>query len=212
MSDREGRRDEGGKTAPRIVVGVDGSSPSLRALRWAAHQAKLTGAALEIITCWELPTSYAWFWEAPPESDPGGDVRRNLQMMVAGVLGDDPGIDVELTAVEGHPSRVLLDAARGASLLVVGSRGHGEFTGMLLGSVSNYCVSHASCPVTAVREVDGRGNEPSRTNEVGARTAVRCDTADGRVVSLTPIDPLPAPPLSPPRTPHAARPRARRER
>ena len=69
------------------------------------------------------------------------------------MLGDDPGIEIDLTVVEGHAASVLVEAARGTSLLVVGSRGHGEFTGLLLGSVSERCVTHAPCPVVVVRHV-----------------------------------------------------------
>ncbi len=132
---------------------MDGSLSSRRALRWAARQARLTGASLEIITCWEFPTSYGWVPPYPLDWDPRGDARRTLEETVAEVLGPDPGVDIELTVVEGHAAPVLLDAARGASLLVVGSRGHGGFTGMLLGSVSEHCVSHAPCPITVVRDV-----------------------------------------------------------
>ena len=70
------------------------------------------------------------------------------------MLGDDPGIDIDLTVVEGRAAPMLLEAARGASLLVVGSRGHGELTGLLLGSVSEHCVGRAPCPVTVVRNMD----------------------------------------------------------
>ncbi|MDR3648705.1 MAG: universal stress protein [Acidimicrobiales bacterium] len=151
--------NEGGE---RIVVGVDGSLSSHRTLRWAARQAKLTGASLQVVTCWEYPTSYGWAPPYPADFDPGGDAKRILEVTVAEALGDDPGIDIDLTVVEGRPAPVLLDAARGASLLVVGSRGHGEFTGMLLGSVSEHCVGHARCPVTVVRDGgDHDGSDPS---------------------------------------------------
>ncbi len=138
----------------RIVVGVDGSPSSHQTLRWAARQAKLTGASLQVITCWEFPTPMSWLPPNPSDLDQAkADARRTLEQTVAEVLGDNPGIDIDLTVVEGHAAPVLLEAARGASLLVVGSRGHGEFTGMLLGSVSEHCVTHAPCPVTVVRDM-----------------------------------------------------------
>ena len=140
--------DEGGG---KIVVGVDGSPSSRRVLHWAAQQAKLTGALLEIVSCWEMPSIDPS--DLPLVSNFGDDAQRNLQATVTEVLGDEPDVDIKLTVVEGQAASVLLDAARGASLLVVGSRGHGAFTGRLLGSVSNHCVSHAPCPVTVVREV-----------------------------------------------------------
>jgi nucleotide-binding universal stress UspA family protein len=72
------------------------------------------------------------------------------------VLGSDPGIPLQLTVTEGHPSFVLTETAKGAELLVVGSRGHGAFAGMLLGSVSEYCASHARCPVVVVRHPEDK--------------------------------------------------------
>lgn len=137
----------------RIVVGVDGSPSSRQALRWAARQAKVTGASLEIVTCWEFPITSDWRMPPSPiAADLEHKAHRHLKEPVFEVLGDDPGIDVTITAVEGHPAPVLIDAARGASLLVIGSRGHGAFAGMFIGSVSNHCVSHAPCPVTVVRD------------------------------------------------------------
>ena len=148
---------EGGE---RIVVGVDGSPSSHQALRWAAHMAKLTGASLQVIACWESPATE--IWEIPPAFDSGDSARRTLQETVAEVLGYDPGIDITLTVVEGQAASVLLDAARGASLLVVGSRSHRGLTGRHLGSVSQHCVTHAPCPVTVVRDVgDHDRGDPS---------------------------------------------------
>ena len=158
--------DEGGG---RIVVGVDGSPSSHRALRWATQRAKLTGASLEVVTCWEFPVTYNW---SPPYRPIGVDLARDahgkLQRTVAEALGDDPGVDIKLTVVDGHAAPVLLDAAKGASLLVVGSRGHGAFTGMLLGSVSDHCVRHASCPVIVVRGAGDKesGHSGSSTHEL----------------------------------------------
>jgi len=140
---------------PRIiVVGVDGSEPSRRALRWAAQQAKLTSAALNVVTSWEFPPSFGWAPPYPQEFDPNQDARKALEETVGAELGTDPEVVVQLTVVEGHPSLVLTEAARGAELLVVGSRGHGAFAGMLLGSVSEYCASHSPCPVVVVRHPD----------------------------------------------------------
>jgi nucleotide-binding universal stress UspA family protein len=136
----------------RIVVGVDGSQSSRRALHWAAGQAKLTGASLEVVNCWEIPSVEPS--DLPLASTFGDDVRRNLQETITEVLGDEPGVEITVSAVEGRAAPALLDAARGASLLVVGSRGHAAFTGMLLGSVSEHCVRHAPCPVVVVRGED----------------------------------------------------------
>ncbi len=136
---------------PMIVVGVDGSEPSKRALRWAADQAKLTGAELTAVTAWEYPPTLGWAPPYPSDFDPNADARQALQATVDTVLGTDHGVVLHLAVTEGHPAFVLTEAARDATLLVVGSRGHGAFAGMLLGSVSEYCASHASCPVVVVR-------------------------------------------------------------
>jgi nucleotide-binding universal stress UspA family protein len=142
-----------GKT-PMIVVGVDGSDSSIRALGWATGQAKLTGSALTVVTTWEFPPTFGWSPPYPSDFDPNRDARAALQKNVDTVLGPDPEVAVQLEVVEGHPAFVLTDKAAGAELLVVGSRGHGAFAGMLLGSVSEYCASHAPCPVVIVRDAD----------------------------------------------------------
>jgi len=141
-------------TPPMIVVGVDGSEASKRALRWAADQAKLIGAELKVVTTWEYPPTLGWAPPYPSDFDPDADARKALSATVAEVLGADPGLVMHLTVVEGHPAYVLTETAADAQLLVVGSRGHGAFAGMLLGSVSEYCAAHAPCPVVVVRHSD----------------------------------------------------------
>jgi nucleotide-binding universal stress UspA family protein len=136
---------------PRIVVGVDGSQSSLQALERAARYAELTGAALEVITTWALPVTYGWSPQVPADWDPLTDVTKELDKIVAQLRQAHPDVTVHPRVVEGHAAPVLIEAARGAELLVVGSRGHGEFTGMLLGSVGAHCVSHAHCPVLIER-------------------------------------------------------------
>ena len=135
----------------RIVVGVDGSPNSVRALSWAAHQAELTGAKLAVITTWEWPMSYGTALPFPSDWDPSADVWKALREAVEPVQKQHPGVEIDLTVVGGHPAPVLVEASQGAQLLVVGSRGHGEFVGMLLGSVSEHCVTNAHCPVLVLR-------------------------------------------------------------
>ena len=135
----------------RIVVGVDGSPSSVRALAWAAHQAELTGARLAVITTWEWPIGYGYSLSYPNDWDPSADARKALREAVDPIQEQHPGVEIDLTVVEGHPAPVLVEASQGAELLVVGSRGHGEFVGMLLGSVSEHCVSNAHCPVLVLR-------------------------------------------------------------
>ena len=131
----------------KIVVGHDGSASSQRALSWAARQAVLTGSTLEIVMTWEWPTSYGWAVPVPTDFDPESDIQKVLDSAVAGVLSEHPGLRVEPRLINGHPAPVLVEASKDADLLVVGSRGHGEFVGMLIGSVSEHCATNAHCPV-----------------------------------------------------------------
>jgi nucleotide-binding universal stress UspA family protein len=135
----------------RIVVGIDGSPPSLEALAWGARQAELTGGALDVVMTWEWPSSLGWAMPVPEDFDPEADVRRTLEQAIASVRADHPAVAVDGRVVNGHPAPTLVEAAKGADLLVVGSRGHGQFVGMLLGSVSEYCVRNAQCPVLVHR-------------------------------------------------------------
>jgi nucleotide-binding universal stress UspA family protein len=132
----------------RIVVGVDGSASSTEALRWAVRQAGFTGARVDAVIAWEFPATYGW---APVVTD-----LYDLEAVAGKVLSkvvDEVGgaVPVTRSVVHGNPVRVLLDAARGADLLVLGSHGHGGMTGVLLGSVSLHCLQHATCPVLVMR-------------------------------------------------------------
>jgi len=137
----------------RIVVGVDGSESSKQALRWAIRQAELTGGSVDAVTAWHYPPAYG---AAPVAIDDGvdfeDDAKRTLTEALAEVSGPASDIRVDPLIAEGQAAAVLLEAARGADLLVVGSRGHGGFTSALVGSVSLYCVLHAHCPVLVVRD------------------------------------------------------------
>ncbi|GAA3359382.1 MULTISPECIES: universal stress protein [Saccharopolyspora] len=134
----------------RIVTGVDGSASSRAALRWALWHADLAGGAITALMAWDLSPIYGW---AP--DDAGHRTARTLQDVVHEVAGESR-VPVERVVVQGGPAKALIDAAADADLLVVGSRGHGGFTGALLGSVGQHCVQHAACPVVVVREPGGR--------------------------------------------------------
>jgi nucleotide-binding universal stress UspA family protein len=137
--------------AGRIVAGVDGSPSSLAALEWAARQAEFTGSALDVVTTWDWPSSLGWAMPIPDDYDPEAEVRRALDGAVDSVRAGHPGLAIETRVVCGHPAPVLVEASKGADLLVVGSRGHGEFVGMVLGSVGEHCAAHAHCPVLVHR-------------------------------------------------------------
>jgi nucleotide-binding universal stress UspA family protein len=139
------------KKSRRIVVGIDGSNASLSALEWAACQAEFTDASLEIVVAWEWPTSFGWSL-VPDGYDPSGDLWSMVEPILESVRAAHPRIVVMSKIVEGHPAPVLIKESLGAELLVVGSRGHGEFFGMLIGSTSEHCVAHAHCPVVVFRE------------------------------------------------------------
>lgn len=135
---------------PPIVVGVDGSQPSEDALGWALGQAELTGSDLRVVMSWQVPS--AAYWAPLPDGiDFAGDAQKALDQTLAEAVPADTRVRVVPVLTEGHPAPVLIGESQGASLLVVGSRGHGEFAGMLIGSVSEYCVTHAACPVVVVR-------------------------------------------------------------
>ena len=136
---------------PRIVVGVDGSPASVDALRWAARQADLTGAAVEAVISWDYPSTSGMEFGSL-DIDWAGNARAALADALHVALGDDART-VTGTATRGHPAEVLVAAAQGADLLVVGSRGHMALPGRLLGSVSEHVAARASCPVVVVRHI-----------------------------------------------------------
>lgn len=135
----------------RIVVGVDGSPSSREALRWAVRQAALTGSVVDAVIAWRDPSGYAGYAWLIGDATYKDLAAKTLRETVDAVVTAGSGVTVRQHVVEGHPARILLDAAQGASLLVVGSRGHGGFIEMLLGSVSQHCVQHAPCPVVIIR-------------------------------------------------------------
>jgi nucleotide-binding universal stress UspA family protein len=133
----------------RIVVGVDGSPSATRALEYAAHDAARTGALLLVVCVYGMPPSGTTltFPIGLLEEDAEAVLRRAL----AHVGEITPEVVAKGDAVLGSPGRVLVEASETASALVVGTRGHGHFAGMLLGSVSEYVVHHATCTTTVVR-------------------------------------------------------------
>ncbi|MFD5463665.1 universal stress protein [Kitasatospora sp. NPDC127059] len=138
-------------SAPRVVVGVDGSSSSYAALRWAIRHATRIGGVVDAVGAWEPPSHYGW---SAPVVDTSFDkdlAQQRFADELRDVLGPDRPVPVQERLVMGDPSDVLLDAARGAELLVVGSHGRSGFTRALLGSVSTRCAQHADCPVVIVR-------------------------------------------------------------
>ena len=136
----------------RILVGIDGSPSSKAALRWAIRQAKLTGASVDAVTAWHIPAGYGIAPGPVDVFDFDSNAKGVLAEALAEVSTLAPEVTVRPQVTEGHAAEVLLRASHGADLLVVGSRGHGGFASALLGSVSQYCVVHAHCPVLVMRD------------------------------------------------------------
>jgi nucleotide-binding universal stress UspA family protein len=134
----------------RIVVGVDGFESSKAALRWGIRQAKLTRAVVEAVTAWHVPAGTGW---VPTTDMP--DYREDAFAVLAEAIDEmctvDPDVQVCPRVVEGRAGPALVDAADGADLLVVGSRGHRGLAEALLGSVGQYCANNAACPVVIMR-------------------------------------------------------------
>jgi nucleotide-binding universal stress UspA family protein len=135
-------------SSPVIVVGVDGSPASQRAVSWAAEQAQLTGATVRAVSSWRWPN---YITRLPPGVDLAKDTRRTLDEVLEEALVGFEEVTVTRHVIEGPPGPALLTQAQDASLLVVGAQGRAAFPGMLLGSVAEYCVRQGSCPVVVVR-------------------------------------------------------------
>lgn len=135
----------------RIVAGIDGSPEARNAFEWAMQEAELRGAEIEAVHAYSAPWDY---WAAPVPPVPITEVEEAQEKLVKQEIADaserHPNVRITQHIVNEIPARALIDRAKGASLLVVGSRGRGGFTGLLLGSVSQQVIHHAPCPVVVV--------------------------------------------------------------
>lgn len=155
--------------APCVVVGVDGSAGARQALDWAIDEARLRKVPLRIVHAWmfgyiggSANTYPSWGPSVGAYTSVGEDlqdVRRAAEDLVAQAIDDAhadiASLEIERSVVQGAAAKVLIDAASADDLLVVGSRGHSELAGLLLGSVSQQCVHHSPCPVVVVRPANG---------------------------------------------------------
>ncbi len=146
-------QDGEGGGGRRVVVGVDGSPESEMALQAAVDEAGRRGAALEIYSYWTHPAI------AGVVSFPNAEIAEAAQEVLEKALRRAGELDGSVAATgecrEGSAANELVEDAKGAELLVVGSRGIGGFRGLLLGSVGQYCAQHAPCPVLVMRPVEG---------------------------------------------------------
>ncbi len=171
--------DEGGARGPRVVVGIDFSTGARAALLFALHDAARRGVPVEAVTTYRPPEYWLDFYAVSSVApDQTRDVAlERVRTFVADALpeGPQPPPLVQPRAIMGAAADVLISESHGADLLVVGSRGHGGFASMLLGSVSMHCALHASCPVTVVHSAEARrerlhlrrGRQHAATDRVG---------------------------------------------
>jgi nucleotide-binding universal stress UspA family protein len=138
-------------TEPLIVVGVDGSAPASNALEFAIEEARLRNAELQITYAYPVierhitgSTGKDYYEHAEEEA------KEFIEHMTKSAPSTE-GVNAQWLGVPGNPAEVLIEASKNATILVVGSRGVGGFMGLLMGSVSEQCVHHSSCPVLVVR-------------------------------------------------------------
>lgn len=148
-------QNEAASRTPRIVVGVDGSPSSIGALRRGARIAAALDLPLEAVAAWHYPDVYGGYTGQtfiPDASLISDSAQAMLDDTVLAVFGDAPPANFRGVIREGRAARVLIAESQGAEMLIVGSRGHGGFAGLLLGSVSEACAEHATCPVLVFHE------------------------------------------------------------
>ena len=139
----------------RIVVGVDGSKESRQALDWACDQAGPDGKEVLVVSVWSEPMvpvdlpngAYPW----GVATDPVRDLRRMLLDVMSEAQRRYPGVRMRAEISSGHAAQQLIKLSERADQVVVGARGHGGFTGMLIGSVSQHVLAHSTCTVVVVR-------------------------------------------------------------
>lgn len=131
----------------RVLVGVDGSASSIDALRYAARIAEAFEAPLTVVTTWNYPAFTSAY--VPDSWSPEKDAEEILDVSIEQAFADSPP-RLQRAVLAGPTAQTLIEASRRSSMLVLGSRGHGGFAGLLLGSVSAACAEHAHCPVLIV--------------------------------------------------------------
>jgi nucleotide-binding universal stress UspA family protein len=138
------------KSKGHILVGVDGSESSKTALRWAERLSTVVGSGIHAVIAWQYPMMLGWEGGIPDWWQPDADAKKILEDTLDSVFGKTRPVGLSTTVQEGQPTMILLEASKNADMLIVGSRGHGGFAGLLLGSVSSACAEHATCPVLVV--------------------------------------------------------------
>ena len=170
------RHTEGAEYTPvkRIVVGVDGSDSARKALKCAVVEAEAWGAELTAVAAVPMASgagALAWLPAAVDRDQVLADVRSGLDRAVAEAVEGHPGVTVRRHALDGNAAQLMSEFSTAVDLVVVGSRGRGGFSGLLLGSTSQGVLSHAACPVMVV---------PSRTRDDHFEVARNAGTPWGR--------------------------------
>ena len=151
----------------RIVVGVDGSESARKALRWAVKEAEAWGAELTAIAAVPMASgagALAWLPAAVDREQVLTDVRSGLDRAVAAAVEGHSGVTVRRHALDGNAAQLMSEFSTAVDLVVVGSRGRGGFSGLLLGSTSQGVLSHAACPVMVVPARSRDEASPSERN------------------------------------------------
>lgn len=133
-----------------VVAGVDGSQESVHALRWAADHVRQVGGLVHAITVWHQPVQFGYRLPST-DAELESQARKTLDAAVAAVQSDHPGVDIRPRLLRGNTVDEFVSLSKQADLMVVGEKGHGAFTGMLVGSIALKLVHHAVCPVVVVR-------------------------------------------------------------
>lgn len=147
----------------RVVVGVDGSRAALEALDWALRYSSMNHSSVDVVAAWDWPVNVSLAPIAP-----GSERAKSAEQVLDGLIdqkrAEYPDLQVDGRVVQGSAASVLEEDSEGADLLVIATRGHGELVGLLLGSVSEHCATHAQCPVVVYR-----GESRNSTSEDDAR-------------------------------------------
>ncbi|MBT1001610.1 universal stress protein [Paenarthrobacter sp. DKR-5] len=167
--------NESATPEPRIVVGVDGSPSSVLALKWAGRLVPEVGTSITAVAVWQFQLAFGTY--TPVDWHPEEIAETILAEAIVQAFGDNPPCPVETKTCRGQAAQVLIEESRTAALVVVGSRGHGGFAGLLLGSVSSAVAEHAKCPVLIAHGHDIPGFEAQEEAERSSAAQSAPDSA-----------------------------------
>lgn len=146
----EGRSEIMTSRKPVVLVGIDGSTESGRALHWACNYARSLEGTVHAVTVWRQPVQFG-YRTAVGDSELEKRAKNSLTNVVDPVREEFPDVALKTQLIRGHEVDELVGLSHQADLMVLGNKGHGAFTGMMVGSIALKLVHHARCPVTIVR-------------------------------------------------------------